>query len=245
MLNTIGIVEVRGEGARSPGIGRKLGGLSILEWVVRRATDCQRLDAVVVLADVDEDAVRPLVPPDVEVVSRAGLDPLAGTLAVCRRFSARAIVHIGADTPFVDPVLVDRLVSTADAHPDCDYIGYCCRDGRPAIRSKLGVFAEWCSAQALRRAASAASTVADRRQVTSYLYSHPERFHVRLIPLPAELDRDDLRLAIAGEEDWEHAQVIYEALGHDALDWRRIADLLDHQPALRERMALLNQAHVA
>jgi spore coat polysaccharide biosynthesis protein SpsF (cytidylyltransferase family) len=67
-------------------------------------------------------------------------------------------------------------------------------------------------------------------------------FNVRLIPLPPELDRDDLRLKIDFEEDWEHAQVIFEALGHDEWDWQHVADLLDSQPALRKRMAVLNRA---
>ena len=53
---------------------------------------------------------------------------------------------------------------------------------------------------------------------------------------------DDLRLKIDFEEDWEHAQVIFEALGPDEWDWQRIADLLDSQPALRKRMAVLNRA---
>ncbi len=50
-----------------------------------------------------------------------------------------------------------------------------------------------------------------------------------------------MRLAVDTEEDWEHAQTIYEALGPEALDWQRIAGLLEQQPALRTRMAALNR----
>jgi spore coat polysaccharide biosynthesis protein SpsF (cytidylyltransferase family) len=243
MLNTLGVVEVRHERGSQWRISRKLGGKSILEWVVRRATDCERLDAlVVVCGQRQEDAVRQLVPPDVEVLSLAKRDPLATTVAALERCRARSLVHICAENPFNDPVLIDRLVSTADLHPSCDYIGYSRGDGRPAILTHLGVFAEWCSAEALRRADREARSVAERRHVTAYLYGHPERFSLRLIPLPPELDREDLRLCIDGEEDWEHAQVIYEALGNDEWDWQRIAELLDSQPALRRRMALLNSA---
>lgn len=64
---------------------------------------------------------------------------------------------------------------------------------------------------------------------------------MRMLPLPAVLDREDLRLRIDREEDWEHAQDIYEALGHDEWDWQGIADLLHSQPALRGRMAVLNR----
>jgi spore coat polysaccharide biosynthesis protein SpsF (cytidylyltransferase family) len=104
------------------------------------------------------------------------------------------------------------------------------------------VLAEWCTTSALARAAREARHPAERASVTGYLHAHPELFRLRLVRLPAELDRDDLRLGIAHEEDWEHAQVIFDALGAGAeeWDWRRVAELLNHQPALRRRMAALN-----
>jgi spore coat polysaccharide biosynthesis protein SpsF len=244
MLNTLGIVQVRRESQDSDlKVGRKLGGKSLLELVVRRVTDCQRLDGVVVvLGDSEQDErVRQLVPPDVPIFVGSQRDALARLVAAVDEFGAKSAVRVCADNPFIDPVLIDRLVSTADAHPACDYISYCCADGRPAILTQLGVFAEWCSALSLRRANREARRAADRENVTGYLYAHPELFNVRLIPLPPELDRDDLRLKIDFEEDWEHAQVIYEALGPDEWDWQRIADLLDNQPALRKRMAVLNR----
>ena len=134
-----------------------------------------------------------MVPPDVRAYVARGSDPLARVVDAMDHFQATAVVRVLADAPFVDPVLVDRLVSTADAHPRCDYISYCSADGRPAIMTHVGLCAEWCSAAALRRAQSGGPRQqADRDAVTSYLYSHPEQFNVRLIPLPSELDRDDL-----------------------------------------------------
>ena len=108
--------------------------------------------------------------------------------------------------------------------------------------SRLGVFAEWCRAGVVLRADREATKPDERSDVTRYVYSHPELFKLRLIPVPAQLDRGDLRLTIHVEEDWDHAQIILDALGPEALDWQRIAELLDHQPALRQRMAVLNQA---
>ncbi len=80
MLNTLGIVEVRlGHGEVESKIGRKLGGKSLLEWAVRRVTDCQRLDGVVALVGdpCHVPVVRALVPPDVSVFAPAANDPLA------------------------------------------------------------------------------------------------------------------------------------------------------------------------
>jgi spore coat polysaccharide biosynthesis protein SpsF (cytidylyltransferase family) len=98
---------------------------------------------------------------------------------------------------------------------------------------------------ALVQANSLAARDLDRRDVTRYVWSHPRLFLLGWTPLPLELDRDDVRLVIEGEEDWEHVQEIVEALGQDNLDWRTLAELLKYQPGLRGNMARLNRAEEA
>ena len=246
MLRTLGIVEAcyGGRCSESKAV-RRVGGKTVLEWVVRRATDCQRLDGVIVVTrdTLEHRFVTDLVPMDVPVFVGGQPDPLGCLAAALEAYEAEAVVRIGADTLFVDPILIDRLVNTAEAHPDCDYVSYCSRDGRPAILSPVGVYAEWFRTSALRQAARKSSSTRDRQQPSHYLCSHPEKFTIRLIRAPAEIDRDDVRLAVDMEEDWDHALAIFDALGPDELDWQRIADLLDHQPALRRRMAVLNRVH--
>lgn len=243
MLKTLGVVEADPFPQRIRNrASRKLAGKPLLEWVVRQATDCERLDRVVVLSNDCPDGRRlaELAPPDVPVVCSSGRDPLARFVAALEEYPARTVVRIRALTPFLDPVLVDRLVTTGDAHPSCDYVGYCVRRRQPAIQSPLGLLAEWVKADALREADRLANDPDDRQQVTRFIYGHPERFKVRLVPAPAGLDREDVRLTIDSEEDWDHVQAIYDALGPERLGWRQIADLLDEHPALRERMAALN-----
>jgi spore coat polysaccharide biosynthesis protein SpsF len=250
MLGTLGIVQVRSDASephrrRGNRDTRNFGGKPLLEWVVRRVTDSQRLDGViVVLGDSPaEREIAALVPPDVPVFFSDSGDALARLTDALQEYEANAVVRVCVDSLFIDPVLIDRLVCSAESQHRCDYVGYCQADGRPAILSPLGVFAEWCRADSLREANRLAEHQADRDQVTRYIYSHPERFNIRLIPVPAALDRDDVRLAIESEEDWEHAQTIYDALGPDDLDWQGIAGLLDHHPALRQRMADLNRSY--
>jgi len=246
MLRNLGIIELR---CPAEGFGvwaaRRLGGKPLLEWIVRRVTDCQRLDGVIVLSsDAPEyRCAGRLVPPDVPVLYSPGADPLARFDHAVAEYSTEAVVRVRADSPFVDPELIDRLVTTAEAHPECDYVSYRSRDGHPAILSPVGVYAEWFRASAIRRAHRRATRAADREAVTSYLYSHPEKFPLRLIPAPVQMDRDDVRLTVDLDEDWDHALAIFEALGPEELDWRCIANLLDQHPALRRRMAILNEAH--
>ena len=215
----------------------------MLEWVVRRATDCQQLDGVIVAtSDVPENYfVGELTPLDVPVFRAQETAPLGCLAAACEEYPAESIVCIGATAPFVDPELIDRLVSAAGNSNDYDYLGYCSRDGKPAIHSPLGVSAEWIRSDALRSAVRRARSSTDREHPTRYLYSHPERYRIRLLPVPDEIDREDVRLSVDMEEDWENALAIFDALGPEEFDWQRIADLLDHQPALRKRMAALNR----
>lgn len=245
MLGTLGIVQVRlGDNPARLKACRTLGGKSLLEWVVRRVTDSQQLDGVVVVvADSPRTPeIAEVVPADVPLFIGQRPDPLGRFAEALDEYPARAVVRIGLENPFVDPALVDRLVTTAKTHPESDYIAYRAHNGRPTILSPLGIFAEWFRAKALRQADEQAKPGADREQVTRYIYSHPELFNLRLLPVPPGLDRDDVRLRLDSEEDWEHARAIFDALGPDRLEWQNIADLLDQQPQLRERMAELNQA---
>jgi spore coat polysaccharide biosynthesis protein SpsF (cytidylyltransferase family) len=251
MLGTLGIVQLYlahlpAEQVRRTEqfLRRQLLGKTLLEWIVRRATEAQRLDGVIVLAGPGEAEARlaALVPADVPVYFSDAADPLAACVKALAQYRSGAVVLIETDAPFIDPALIDRLVTTGLAHDECDYISYRLSDGAPAELSKIGIFAEWCKADALRKADRKARAAADRAQPARFLYTHPELFRLRLLATPAALDRGDLRLRVNCEEDWDNAIAIAEALGPDALEWQRIAHLLDEQPALRERMAVLNQA---
>jgi spore coat polysaccharide biosynthesis protein SpsF len=245
MLKNLGIVQASFHLPRFRAIAaRTVGGRSLLEWVIRRVTDSMRLDGVVVVAGESADRyhLRRFVPNDVPVFLGEENDVLSQFNRAIEHCPAEGVVLVRGDNLFVDPGLIDRLVNTAELHPACDYVSYRLHDGRPAILSPVGVYAEWFRAGALRKAHAQARDPADREQVTRYFYSHPEQFNLRLIPAPSAIDRDDVRLTVDMEEDWDHALAIYDALGPERLDWQRIAALLDHQPALRSRMAVLNHA---
>lgn len=251
MLSTLGIVQLdaAGDGLDSADrlaaiSRRRFGGKTLLEWVLRRVTDAAQLDGVIaVMGDGPaHESLGQLLPPDVPVFVSRRRDSLGALADAVREFPSAGAVRVSVGSPFVDPAIIDRLVITANDHPECDYIGYCRSDGRPAILSHLGFFAEWFRSAAVKKADKQATIPAERRQATRFIYGHPELFQLRLIPIPEQLDRDDVRLTLDVEEDWEHATAIYEALGPEALDWQRIAGLLNHQPNIRERMAILNRA---
>src|SRR5262245_48887175 len=249
MVTTCAVVEVHPavENLRpgSPLAGmarRRFGGKSLLEWVVRRVSDAERISGIVVLAG-DDHLSRQLCencPPDARVIHCHARDGLGRLAEASRLLRCAGIVRLNVCHPFVDPDLIDRLVSAAEISGS-DYVSFSFSDGRPVMQTKLGVFAEWCQAEAILRANRLATESADRAEATKFLYSRPDLFMLRMITVPSRLDRDDLRLAIQDEEDWEELQTIFDALGPESLDWQYIASLVDRQPSMRARMARRNR----
>lgn len=244
MMKTIGMVQACLGGSQRARFARRFAGKTVLEWVVRRLTDCTRIDGVIVVTnDVSESAlVQRLVPLDVPVFVGSQPDVLGRFTAALATFPAEGAIRVSADDLFVEPVLIDRLVRAADEDDDLDYVGYCLHDGRRAALAPVRIGAEWFRVRSLHRAARLAKDQEDRESVTQCLWSQTDRFNVRLLAAPAEIDRDDVRLAMDIEEDWETALTLFEALGPERFDLQGIAHLLDHQPALRHRMAQLNRA---
>lgn len=224
--------------------GRNLAGKPLVDWVVRRATEAERLDGVVVILPDERQGqeIEGLVPADVMLYVSNQRDHLARVRDCLETFMTEAMVRVRLDCPLADPSLIDRLVTAADRDPTVDFAAYCSGAGLPAVQSPLGLCAEFYSTSAIRRADRMAKTARERRDFARFIMRHSDHFRVKMLPIPEPLDRDDLRLSLRHQDDWEHAEQIVEALGTDGLDWPRIASLLEQQPGLRQRMAVLNRA---
>lgn len=211
---------------------------------MRRVSDADHLQQVVVTAGSDtlSRSLAQLTPPDSEVVLCEAKDPLGRLAAVARQFPCHGIVRLAVSDPFVDPILIDRLITAVASDEQCDYACFVLGDGRPAHESRMGIFADWYRRDAILQADRLARSAADRSDPSKFICSHPKVFYIKQVPVPARLDRGDLRLAIRDEEDWENVETILDALGPDCLDWQFITSLLDRNPEICERMAEHNQA---
>ncbi|MFM7071424.1 MAG: hypothetical protein ACKO38_06475, partial [Planctomycetota bacterium] len=244
MIGVVEIPPVRSKAAswsHSPLLSpRRLGGQTLLGWIVDRVRQVPGLAEVVVVTDSGQmEIARARVPASVRLydyrtptedvdrrvdglVSGAfpdgsantrELDPLGRFAAIASELAASAIVRVVAGHPFVDPQLIERLLAAADRRSACDYAGFLAATGRRSLYMRLGMVVEWVGATALEQAARQAVDEDDRRDATRYVHSHPDQFQLRWLPLPAPFDRRDIRLSLEQHEDWEHAQVIFESLG--------------------------------
>ena len=239
MLDTLAVVPVAGASARR--LWYPVAGVPVLEWVLRRLGEAQQLDLLVVLTGpLEQEApVLGLIPPDVTVYRSARADLLARLDGLLARYPCRGLVLVPPDAPFVDPVLVDRLVTQAREHPECDYLGFATAEGKPLFPEQVGLFGQWVRAQVLRHLHRRLTASQDRCQPLRYLLAHSGVYCLRLLALPESLLH--VRLRMQGAQDWEHLEAIYEALGPDRLHWKNILELIQNQPELREQMVLLNR----
>ena len=118
-------------------------------------------------------------------------------------------IRVCSDNPFLRPETFNTFFAEHNFCP-ADYIAYGFADGRPTIKSHLGLYSELTTIDALRRAAVSTQEKLYIEHVTIYLYTHPEKFKVRLLPLPAELEgRFDLRVTLDTMEDFTLLQELY------------------------------------
>lgn len=152
-------------------------------------------------------------------------------------FGIDRFIRVCSDNPFLRPDSFRVFFKEHDACP-ADYIAYGFADGRPTIKSHLGLFAELTTTDALRRAAAATQEKLYIEHVTIYLYTHPEEFKVRLLPLPDELEgRFDLRFTLDTMEDFTLLQELY-ATFYEKTDRsvHALLQLVETHPEYREKM---------
>jgi len=231
MLNTLGIVKgVLLTDKQRQHVARRLEGKSVLEWVVRQMTDSELLDGVVVVAEEGArgDLVRSLSPIDVPIYSTKAQDTATAVQDTLEHFSAEACVLIGADWPFLDSELIDRLVRTARRTENCDYAAYQFMNEIFSAGRPYGLFPEWYRSSSIRKLAAKSNDPIHRQMPGTFFLDNKDTYHVATLRIPAGLDRvEDMKFTFDDEEDWDNILELHGALNLEVLDCRKVGSLLD------------------
>lgn len=145
-----------------------------------------------------------------EIAAAHGIDCFRGSeenvlarfIGAAERFGLDRIIRVCSDNPFLDASSFPALFD-AQTESGADYVCFAFPDGRPTIKSHLGLFAELATTAALRKAASLTDEKLYLEHVTIFLYTHPELFSICRIDLPEFLQgRLDLRLTLDTPSDF-------------------------------------------
>lgn len=227
--NVVAIVQARTGSTRLPGkVLAELAGEPMLARVLRRLARATTVDMVVVATtDLPEDDVlaelcRVRCWP---CFRGSGPDVLDRYHQAARAFAADLVVRITADCPFIDPEVVDRVVTAfLTAEPPPDYAA----NVLPPRSYPRGLDTEVLSTGALSRAWRADADPATREHVTQYIVRHPEDF--TLLPVVHDEDLSALRWTVDTPEDLAFARRVYDHFGDDDFGWRDLLALLAQHP---------------
>ena len=207
------IVLARVGSSRLPGkVLTEVGGRTLLGHVVARLDAVRGLDAVVIATSADprDDAVEAWGRANAVAVFRGALDDVRGRVLACAEaYGLDAVARVNADSPWIDPELIDRAVAAIR-------VGH--HDLVTNVQERsfpYGVSAEVVTVEALRRSVDIATDPQDAEHVTRTIYGHPDSFSIA--NLRSEQDYDtSARLTVDTPEDLDLFERLIGRLGNDA-----------------------------
>lgn len=227
----VAIIQARLGSTRLPGkVLLDLAGEPMLARVVDRTRRAQTLDDVVVATTVQpaDDVITHLCAERGWPCFRGSEeDVLDRYYRAAQAHQADVVVRITSDCPFIDPGVVDKVVSTfLDAK--ADYASNCLERTYPR-----GLDTEVMTRSALERAWRQATQHYQRVHVTPYLHQNPDLF--RLLSVTNDRDYSHYRWTVDTPEDLAFIRTVYERLGNDdTVEWTDVLVLLEREPALTE-----------
>ena len=202
-LNAAGIVVCRLDSTRLPGkVLRKVRDRPLLQWVVERARRVSGFDRGLIVATSDRKVDDPIL--DFCLSNnlpcfRGSAQDVAGRIRDCaREYELDWFARVNADSPFVEPKLLDQACIQAKTGL-YDLVTNLSPRSYP-----YGVSAELIRRSSFEVACRKMATAADREHVTRIYYQQPNRLEYRKYNiLHSEGDLSQVRLTVDTPEDWQ------------------------------------------
>jgi spore coat polysaccharide biosynthesis protein SpsF len=208
-MRVIGIVQARMGSERLPGKSlMEIGGVPLAAHPLRRLRRAASLTDVVLATSVEarDDPLAALAEAEgVGCVRGSEQDVLSRFVLAARETEADVVVRVTGDCPFVDPEVVDRVVTELTGHAaECDYASNVLRRTYPRGLDTEALFAD-----TLLRADRLGTSPEAREHVTWHIYrERPELYLQRSVELDGE-DFSALDWSVDTEEGLERARALY------------------------------------
>ncbi|MCB1152396.1 MAG: glycosyltransferase family protein [Deltaproteobacteria bacterium] len=233
------IIQARTGSSRFPGkVFAPLAGKPLLDHVLARLMAADTVDEIVCATTHNPGDMAIL-----EFAESRGVLGFAGAvndvqsrfIEAAEMFDLDVIVRICGDSPFIDPKMIDRLVSVVlDTHAD-----YAEPDPRtPGAYEGMEVV----TLRALKMARLLGDDGPDREHVTRYIRNHVHLFRV-VHPVPTPETRGHYRLSVDNYADFEFASTVYDILYRpgEIFEAADVADLLRRYPEIADINAHVRQ----
>lgn len=202
---------------------------------IRKVLPTHKMVVATTTNAVDDALVKHCEHHQVAVFRGSEHDVLQRFIDCADAFAAEAIIRICSDNPFLAG---EELAALANVNfTACDYVSYQNHNGTPAIKTHWGLFAEYVSTAALKKAAQQTDDAFYHEHVTNYVYGNPNHFQIQLMEAPEAIyKRDDLRFTIDTHDDFKTCQLIFALWNKQGLP--SLIALVDKHPDWLKRMKL-------
>jgi spore coat polysaccharide biosynthesis protein SpsF len=234
-MTTACIVQARLGSSRLPGkVLQSIGSVTMLEKVILRLKRSAHIDLIIVATTVgheDDGVAAAALGSGAAVVRGDRFDVLDRFRSVLQLYeNIDTVVRVTADCPFVDPGIVDALVSSLQEE-GLDFVAN--RLPPPHTRTyPVGLDIEVCTRSALLTAWSEAKAPHQREHVMPFLYENPNRFAIRIHDLAEDLS--GYRWTVDTPEDLEAARALDKLCGMEPYDWLHALDIARRNPWIGE-----------
>ena len=197
----------------------KLGGIPILELILRRVQKAVTITEVVLATtELLEDQVLCKLAESLQlsVVRGPELDVLGRLGLAAKLFDAEVVVRITGDSPFVAPEELDRVVEH-HLRTGADYSF----NHIPALGNGYpdGLGAEVVEQSTLEQLNRMCTKPAHREHVTAYIWDNPEKFNIETVSAPPSIVGPDIKLDIDMPRDLAHLQQLAVSAPTDIENW--------------------------
>lgn len=164
-------------------------------------------------------------------------DVLDRFIKASEEYHIDGIIRICSDNPFIDPDGIKTLINKAK-DSDADYIGFRINH-MPSIKTHFGFWGEFVTLDALKRVAVSTDEKSAHEHVTIHIYTHPEEYRCEWIDCPDFIQgRDNIRLTVDTQEDFDNAVRIYSDLtaSHPSFGLKEIINYIDEHEDIKASM---------
>lgn len=223
-----------------------IGDISLVNHIVRKFEKSSETTVVATTTSAIDDELATMLEKSKVTFFRGSENDVLERFIVCaEQYKFSHIVRICADNPFVDYSFFKQLLNEFSDLHDIDYLSFSYRN-KPTILSHFGVFAEIVSVKSLKKVHNEFSeNKTYREHVTIGVYSNPELFNIKLIPIDELVSKyDGIRLTLDTQEDYNNTLAIRNIEGfRDDMTFREIGELVLSSANVLNSMKLIIQAN--
>lgn len=205
-----GIIQARTASTRLPNkILLKACGKTMLELMIERVMRAKKLDKILIATTVNkkDDVIENFCNDNnLEYFRGSQENVLSRYKKAADQIGAGIIVRLSSDCPLIDPLVIDRVVTTY-LEKDYDFVNN--RYPNPSTYPD-GTSVEVFSVQLLNETNSLAKKPSEREHVTFFMWMQPERYKVYRLDYVSDLSK--YRLNLDYWEDYLLIKSVFEGL---------------------------------